>query len=88
MLDDSSNPILIDFDSSKREGTLFVAADKRGASGWRLESAVLTEKENDWFGLECLEKYLTRKWTPEHPVFEIAPRKQAPSEELPEESQG
>lgn len=59
MLDANDNPVIIDFDSCRREGEELV---KSGTPDWVMEDARYATRANDFYGLSKLEEFLSDKF--------------------------
>lgn len=60
MLASSSWPVLVDFDSCQESGS--TVKIKGGTPGWSKDaSGELVVEENDWYGLEKIEAWLSEK---------------------------
>jgi serine/threonine protein kinase len=53
---DGERPVIIDFDSCKREGDELGL--KAGTSGWELEGIIYAKPENDYFGLSKIREIM------------------------------
>ncbi|KAK8076089.1 hypothetical protein PG994_003361 [Apiospora phragmitis] len=58
MFDEDDNPIIIDFDSCKREGEELGL--KGGTEGWTLHASQIAAPENDLYALERIEEHLAQ----------------------------
>ncbi|KAK7990364.1 hypothetical protein PG990_014644 [Apiospora arundinis] len=58
IVDEDDNPIIIDFDSCKREGEKLGL--KAGTEGWTLDASQTAAPENDLYALERIEEYLAQ----------------------------
>lgn len=63
MLDSTSTPVIIDFDSCRPPGERIVG--KGGTPGWT-NNADIAADENDWYGLNKIELWLLRGGKEEH----------------------